>query len=388
LAPRRGNNVTWSTPSAATMRRWLGLVLIAGLVLAGTIGARAEQATAATRTVPASIASDCSRDVTSQLGSWLRSLPAGSTAELAANGCYRVDGTIELRNRSGLSIDGRSASVRAMTEGDPNRAIWRFIDSSAIALRNLSVQGSLPPGAGFRYALQWQHAFDFRGVRGVTMDQVRATGVYGDGVYIGLGFATPKAWTSSVRIRDMQIGGAGRMGVAVVAGRDVLVENTTLSGIGLTPLIIEPNGTGDGAEDVTFRRNRVSGPLSRGFFATLGKGPVRGVRVQDNTLTGAGMHMSLSSPEGLRRRDYTITGNRSDRGYSAPGSAAFIFRRIDGATVTGNTVPLSGANMALVATYATCGVSVSRNTFTGGVTEARFAPFPCARKNTVGTTTR
>jgi hypothetical protein len=371
-----------------SVRRWVGSVLIAVLVAASLLALGAERVAAATHTVPTSVASDCSRDVTGQLRSWLRSLPAGSTAQLSPSGCYRVDGTIELQGRNGLAIDGRSATLRAMTEGDPHRATWRFIDSSSIALRNLAVQGSLPPGAGFRDALQWQHAFDFRGVRGVTLEHVRASGVYGDGVYIGLGDAAPKAWTSTVRIRDMRIGGAGRMGVVVVAGRDVLVENSSLSGIGLTPLIIEPNGLGDGAEDVTFRRNRVSGPLTRGFFATLGKGPVRGVRVQDNTLTGAGMHMSLSSPEGVRRSGYTITGNRSDRGYSAPGSAAFIFRRIDGATVRDNAVPLIGANMALVATYASCGISVSGNTFTGGLTQARFDQFACAQRNTVGAAAR
>jgi hypothetical protein len=270
-----------------------------------------------------------------------------------------------------------------MIQGDPNRAALRFLAGSDVAVRDLVVRGSLPPGTPFTYALQWQHAFDFRGVRGVTLEHVQARGVYGDGVYLGLGEGPDKAWTTHVRVRDVTISGAGRMGVSVVAGRDVVVERTTMSGIGLTPMDIEPNGTGDGANDVTFRANRVAGPLTGGFFATLGKGPVDHIRVEDNVLTGAGMHMVLLAPPGERRSDYTVTGNRATTPYSVPGSVAFDFDGIDGAVVKRNRVPLGAPNMALMATVRSCGITVADNAFPGGVAEARFAAFGCSRPNTV-----
>ena len=43
------------------------------------------------------------------------------------------------------------------------------------------------------------------------------------------------------------------------------------------------------------------------------------------------------------------------------------FVRVDGLTVTGNTVPLSGQNMALASVAESCGVNVSGNSFPGGV---------------------
>jgi hypothetical protein len=350
--------------------------LLAALILPAFMVA-AGQARASVHQVPRTIRADCSVDVTVRLRSWLRALPKGSVARLAPKGCYRVDGTLELRHRSGLSVDGRGATLRAMTDGDPNRATWRFVDSSGIALSNMTVQGTLPPGVGFTYARQWQHAFDFRGVRGVALDRARAVGVFGDGVYIGLGEDPSKAWTTGVRIRDSAISRAGRMGVSVVAGRDVLVQTTRLSGIGLTPFDIEPNGNGDGARDVTFRDNGVTGPLSGAFLSAVGNGPVDGVRVEGNTVSGAGMYMAFLAPAGTRRTRVTIVGNRSDTGYAAPGSAAIDFDGVDGATVSRNRIPLAAPNMALVAAQASCAISVSSNAFPGGVAQARISPFAC-----------
>ena len=71
--------------------------------------------------VPTSIAADCSVNVTAALQAWLDSLPDGATALLAAGGCYRVDGTPQLIDRNGLTIDGNGSTLRAFTDGPPER---------------------------------------------------------------------------------------------------------------------------------------------------------------------------------------------------------------------------------------------------------------------------
>src|ERR1051326_620877 len=49
--------------------------------------------------VPSSVAGDCSTDVTSQLLSWINTVPDNSTLSFGAGACYRIEGVLELRSR-------------------------------------------------------------------------------------------------------------------------------------------------------------------------------------------------------------------------------------------------------------------------------------------------
>ena len=51
-------------------------------------------------TVPASVPTGCSTDATSQILSWIASVPNNSTLRFGASACYRIEGTIELHNRN------------------------------------------------------------------------------------------------------------------------------------------------------------------------------------------------------------------------------------------------------------------------------------------------
>ncbi len=293
-----------------------------------------------------------------------------------AGACYRIDGTLEVTNRNGLDFEGNGATFRAGGTGATGRSHWRLVGGSRFIFRNMTVQGANPAGGTFDATLQHQHAFDLMGASAVEIDHATATAVYGDCVYVGQGWNTT-AWSSDVHVHDSTCIGNGRMGIAVTAGRNVLVENSSFSQIALTAFDVEPNGATFGANNVTFRGNHVSGRLPGGFFTAIGSGPVDYVTVSGNTLTGAGMYMAVLSPPGQRRSHITITGNGANTGYSAPGSDAVDAVGVDVLTVTANYVPLSGPNMALATVSQSCRVNVSGNTFPGGVVEARVAPYPC-----------
>ena len=66
--------------------------------------------------VPASIPSDCSRDVSAELLAWIASVPDGSTLRFAANGCYRVDRTLTIQYRNGLTFEGNGATFPRVHE--------------------------------------------------------------------------------------------------------------------------------------------------------------------------------------------------------------------------------------------------------------------------------
>src|SRR5215203_5657903 len=62
--------------------------------------------------VPATLASNCSVDVTAALLKWIGSIPDNSILTFGAAKCYRIDGTVELSNRSGLILQGNGSTFK------------------------------------------------------------------------------------------------------------------------------------------------------------------------------------------------------------------------------------------------------------------------------------
>jgi hypothetical protein len=360
------------------MLRQLRILLLTAVPAALMLGmGPAPRAQAAVRyPVPAAITRDCSVDVTKPLLSWIASVPDHSILSFTAGACYRIDGTLELRGRNGLDFEGNGATFRAATTGDPWRSQWRAVGGSQLVFRDMHLRGGSPLGGTHVSYLQHQHAFDLLGVVGVELDRIEAANLYGDCVYVGQGWDSKKSWSRNVHVHDSACSRNGRMGVAVTAGRDVLVERTSFSHIALSVFDIEPNGIGFGARNITFANNHVGSAYDYVFVAT-GDGPVDGVTVSGNRIAGKGMRMGVFSPPGQRRSNITITGNVSDTGYSDAIGAAMAFAGVDGLSVTRNRAPLSGRDMALASASRSCDVEIAGNAFPGGVTESRVAPYEC-----------
>jgi Right handed beta helix region len=336
-----------------------------------------ESRSAAAYQVPATIRGDCSADVTQPILTWIASVPDDSVLSFTSGACYRIEGTLEVKNRNGLAFDGNGATFKATVTGTlHSRSQWRLLGGSRLALKNMTIRGAkTQPGATLS-DLQHQHGIDLRGVAGVEISRVAIEGPYGDCVYVGRPWDANAVWSSGIHVHDSRCAGSGRNGVAVTAGRDVVVETSQFSGIGLNAFGVEPNGPGFGGTNLTFARNRV-GSTARSILALLGDGTISGVAFRDNAIVGRGLYLAALAPIGRRYSAVTIAGNTADTGYNAPGSVAMDFVRIDGLTVTGNTVPLSGPNMALAYVSESCSVNVSANSFPGGVAEARIHAYAC-----------
>ena len=310
----------------------------------------------ATVTVPPTIDPTGATDVTAALRRFIAAAPRGSTVVLRNRARYRVDGTLELRDRSGLTLDGNGATLFAAAPGGPDRATIRLLGGRSWTLRNLSVTGAKPPGAGFDPALQWQHGIDLRGVRGATLRGLTVRDVWGDGIYVGLSVDSA-AWSRDVSIIDSGSAGTGRMGVAVTAGRDVLVHGGTWSQPGLSTFDIEPNGAPGGVRRVTIEHATLgAGPRARALDIT-GSGPVSDVTFRDNILTGRPLHVRVDQGQ-ERPRNITIQDNLSSVLFTGPGPAAMVFRNTDGVTISGNRQPLQpGSDVHLVAVEGSTRVS-------------------------------
>jgi hypothetical protein len=297
---------------------------------------------ATTVEVPAAIADDCSKAVDAELNRWLAAVPHGSTVLLGAGKCYGQDGTVEIRDRRGLTIDGRGATLKALTRGDLRRSNLRILGGRDITVRNLIVRGVREER---RYEPGWefQHGYDFRGTVGGRLENVQAYNVVGDFVYAG--HDSRKDTRTAPPARDITVTGGrfqtnGRMGVAMVNVDGFLLEKSKISDVALTAVDAEPD-----VPEQTVRNIRVVGNefgfVTHSVFASVGKGG--GDRhgrmvIEQNTMTEAPPTcvpvIFVDVPvRDARRSEYTIRDNRF-----LARSAAVKLSGVDRVVITGNQV--------------------------------------------------
>lgn len=323
--------------------------------------------------VPPTVAGDCSVDVTNALLSWIGTVPNNSTLVFEPGACYRIEGTLEFRNRSGLTFEGNGATFQSFDAPDDQRALWRAVDSASIAFRNMTIKGSYANGGLHDPNTQHAHGIDLRGT-GAEVANVMVSDVAGDCVYFGLGY-TSALNRSSGSVADSSCLRIGRNAVSVTAGNDIRVERVTTDRVGFIVFDVEPNiGPGWGAQRVTFDNNTI------GNYYLYAYAIVENSSIVDQTFSnnriGVGRYLAgVVNPGGsIRPTNVTIRGNSLTSPQSSP---AMEFRLVDGLTVTGNMVPMAGGTMATV--EGSCSVDVSGNSYPGGTSEVliRNTPASC-----------
>lgn len=339
--------------------------------------------------VPASIDANGSADVTDALTDFFSRVPDGSTIEFPKGAIYRVEGTLLFANRHDLMIEGHGATIVARTDGSGvapptglkpgwprHRAHVMFVGGSNITVRRLTVIGA-NPNAGlsdlaYVTALEAQHAFEFKGVRGVLVDSVRATDVYGDFVTLG-----QNPWSTDVVIRDSYFDRSGRQGIAITGARNVLIERNYIGNVRRTSIDIEPNTSAGGAQHVTIRHNTF-GPAVHNLLSAHGAaGFMDDITIESNTLINHAIKVDVKPPEGSRRSRFRILNNTSDRGFGSPLSL-MKFTRIDSVEVRGNYQRLAPNQPTVgVRTVESCYVTVTGNQFINTPREADIQATAC-----------
>jgi hypothetical protein len=325
--------------------------------------------------IPSSIPGDCSADVTQPILSWIASVPNNSTLSFSTGACYRIEGTLEIRNRSGIDFEGNGATFRSFNAPADQRAIWRVIDSSGFVFNNMRIIGSYANGGTFNSSLQHAPAIDLRGTS-ADIGNATMSDLAGDCVYLGLGY-TSALNRSSGSVHDSSCLRTSRSAVSLTAANDVTVTRVTTDRIGLSVFNVEPNiGPGWGAQRATFDHNTI-GSYYLYAFAIIESAPVTDQAFTNNTVSGRGLRIGVVDPgsQGIRPQNVTITGNTSN---SAEPPAAIEVHNVDTLTVTGNTIPLTNGTMTSVDN--TCYVSVSANSYPGGTSQLTVnnAPTSCA----------
>jgi hypothetical protein len=297
---------------------------------------------------------NCSVDVTARVQAAIDAAPNGSTLQFAPAGCYRIDGTITVRDRVGLTFAGQGATFRQVTNGselgNPSRvrmrAAWLFIRGSDLTMQDTIVIGANPAaGMGdpaYQPRFEGQAAYWIQGSHNTLLDRVQAYDTYGDFVYVAPG-------TDGLLVRNSTFLRNGRQGWTI-NGSNITFDHNTIGETRRATIDIEPTYATWSSRNVTISNNIVG--RGRGyFFANKGNGQatIDGVSILNNQLRGKTMQFLSAAAPG-KHTNYRIIGNTSNMvlsGYGGP----FVFHNITGLEIsfnvqpTQNSHPLRGASL-------------------------------------------
>ena len=141
---------------------------------------------AGTHAVPASIASDCSRDVHTELNVFFARVPDGATVRFPSGGCYAQGDRIEVRDKSRLTIDGNGSTFRSSFENTATRGAhpnWLILRGRDVRITDMKVVGNFTL-TGVRSQQRVNQAAT-EGEAGATSQPNAGVGIYGgDGIHV------------------------------------------------------------------------------------------------------------------------------------------------------------------------------------------------------------
>lgn len=344
----------------------IGFIVASSDAAPGGVRGKPTKTPTVTSTTTGPIDNTCATDVTADLNSYIASVPNGTT--LNFSGCYLVDGTIEFRGRTLYFNGGTFVSKKTMVPGtyaDDQRAMFRAVEST-VRFTNMTLDGAYTAGGTLDESLQHAHAIDLRGSN-ANVSGVSITDFAGDCVYFGLGYNGTSKSTGS--FHDSTCKKTGRNGVSLTASSGVQVYTNAFDTIGFITVDVEPNiGPGWGTDNTSITNNTI-GTYRLYALGVIENAPNNGVVFTGNKVTGSkGLRIGVISLGTLvRAKSVTIQNNTA---VSAQAPPAIEANNVDGLTVTGNTIPMSGGTMAIVSNSTQ--VNVSGNQFPGGTREVEI----------------
>lgn len=257
--------------------------------------------------------------MTADLVAWFRKVPNNKELNFRKGGCYRIDGTLVVSKRTGLTFNGNGATFDGKRNKNGKARHWAVQNSSRITLKNMTVRGANPrAGArkdGYRRGHEWQAAYGVYGSNYIVLDKVEAYDLYGDFVEIGAMWVGRNPVNARhITVQNSHFERSGRQGVAIIAGEDILIRDNYISGVPHDILDIEPAFPTLPVKNVRFVHNR-TGSVWLVWFANHGhcNAGVSNITVSDNVM------------EELPSNDYALVWIKPPKGCARRGP--FFFER-------------------------------------------------------------
>jgi hypothetical protein len=334
-----------NTPRRSRVSRTLllGVVLLGSLlpiVSPGSVAAAQE-----CLLVPSSIPADGSINVWRPLQQFLNSVSDGACIQFPQQAKYRVERTLRLRNRVGLTVFGNGSkifatSVRGDLSPGPKR-VWRqhlaILRGSDITFQDLWIDGA---AKRCRYSprTEGEAGVLVKGSANVQLLHLRITQVAGDGLQIGgnhfdSGEIVP---ARNVTFSDGSINCTGRQGVAITLADGVVIEDSSLKAVARTAFDLEPDTADETVSNVQIVRNQI-GKFPHAFIGAAGAGVVRDIYVGFNVLTRRSMWSKMGTSTSMSRENFTFVGNISEVPFDRSGQALINLRNAPNFRFDSNT---------------------------------------------------
>lgn len=279
--------------------------------------------------IGAEIAADCSADVTEALQEALDALEPGSTLHFPPMGCFLLPRSIILGAREDVVIEGHGATLlrTALTPQAQryprHNGHLALEDVAQVVVRDLNVvgtnighdhggavldaRGNTHPvecvGEGFGcycIGFEFEHAFAVRDSAHVTLDNLRADAIWGDGVYL--------EGSDDVLVRDVEVDRNGRQGMAVISGERIVIDGARVLHSRRGGIDLEPNKAADRIAHIEIKDSEIRSHLLA--FPAGGAGEVGDVYIHDNTILRSGVPWVYSrGKEALKRARWRVEDN-------------------------------------------------------------------------------
>jgi len=306
--------------------------------------------------IPNSIPSDGSSEVSQAINDWITSIPNGTpgaynVAQFATNGVYWTDSTIQAVYKAYVTFAGNGSTFvrRNQLPGTAiatrKRSHWRFNHCAFFTYDNLHVEGEANPTAGYNSALEAQHAFSHMSSVQSQSNHCTANNVWGDGFNFACNISGQPA--AHHRVSNFSSGIVHRQSVSVTTGNDITFSSCHFGQSARSGVDLEPNSNSGFATNILFE------DCSWAFHALnwLAAAPQGGI-VSDVTMS----RCTDNSPMGLMvtcdptytvggvtpvRANFTIDSCTSTTPNGGPSGAIMNFDFTTGTvTVTNNVQPL------------------------------------------------
>lgn len=245
---------------------------------------------------------DGTTDDTAALQAAIDSVGAGVVLRFEPR-VYRIAGDRGLRLRDGLRLDLAGATLSA---ANVDGARCRILDASGT--RNVAISGGTLVGSRAG-APEWGVGILASDADDLTIEDVTLRDFYFDGILL-----TGNRGCRRVRIRRVVAENNRRTGLAIPAGEDVTVEDSTFRGSrGQSPQAganCEPNAGGE-VRGVVFRRSTFEGNAGVGLYMHRALGlTVADVTAEDNVVRGNDQGVVASGVDGARILRNRVSGHR------------------------------------------------------------------------------
>ena len=343
---------------------------------------------------PASIAADCSTDVSAALAAWLSSVPDGSVVSFASRGCYRTDGVITFAHHNNVTLEGNGATLRRVT---PNTAAGWFphlqlFENTNLTITGLTILGTLGHGGSGGASEEGHYGMVLAGNHHVRLDNDVMWDIEGDFMNFfppGLHGDDPSdvSLNYDVTVTNSTFTNSGYHGITIESADGVLFSNDQFSNIGLDGIDMEydtygtvfgPDGTPEIAAEIniTFDHTTWTNVNQEWLVSWQGSVVTKNISLTNNQLHAGfpGFWIDVGSLTPQTMYDgFTIVGNSSDRMLVGAGdNLAFNFTYVKNITVESNTV--SVGNKWAGQYYGVSNVVVRNNQFPYATSAAAVDP--------------